>query len=112
MLEKLKLLIFGKSKEQPQQYPDSFLLVKYSNVATEDGTEDDSNKIILFYTFNKFNRRLVKTFPYSDERLATLQRVYNVPFFDKTEKSIKFPVFAKINPGEAVYVEWRNYIFA
>ena len=106
MLTKIKEAIFGKPQEEEKQYPDSFLLVKYSNVAMEDGVEDDSNKIILFYTFNKFSRRVVKTFPYSDERLMTLQRVYNVPFFDKTEKSIKFPVFSRMNPGEAVYVEW------
>jgi len=97
--------IFGKKEEAPLQFPDSFMLVKYSNVATEDGNEDDSNKVILFYRFNKFNRRVVDKFPYSDERLMTLQKVYGVPFFDKTEKNIKFPVFAKINPGEAVYVE-------
>lgn len=105
MFKAIKEIIFGKKQEARLEYPDEFVLVKYSPIATEDGTEDDSNKIILFYTFNKFNRRIVRQYPYSDERLITLQKTYNVPFYDKAEQKIKFPVFAKINPGEAVYVE-------
>jgi len=105
MFEVIKEIIFGKKKEAILEYPNEFILVNYSSVAIEDGTEDDSNKIILFYTFNKFNRRVVRQYPYSDERLTTLQNTYNVPFYDNTERKIKFPIFAKINPGEAVYVE-------
>jgi hypothetical protein len=105
MFEKIKEFVLGKKEQQRVEYPDSFILITYSAPAIEDGTEDDSNKIILFYIFNKFNRRIKKQYPYSDERLAMLQKTYRVPFFDKTERKLRFPVFAKINPGEAVYVE-------
>jgi len=105
LLKMTKEFFLGKPKEELTQYPDSFLLVKYSDVATEDGNEDDSTKNILFYNFNKFNKRVVKTFPYSEERLYAMKKVYNLSDWDKTEKSIKFPVFAKINPGEAVYLQ-------
>ena len=95
---------FGK-EDKKVDYPDSWILVTFSDVAIEDGTEDDLNKKILFYHFNRFGRRICTTYPYSDERLSILQKVYNVPVFDKTEKRVKFPVYAKINPGEIVYVE-------
>ena len=103
--------ILGKAKkflgkeEKKIDYPDSWLLVTFSDVAIEDGTEDDLNKRILFYHFNRFGRKVCTSYPYSDERLSSLQRIYNVPVFDKTDRKVKFPVYAKINPGEIVYVE-------
>ncbi len=100
---KAKKIFFKEEKKV--DYPDSWLLVTFSDVAIEDGTEDDLNKKILFYHFNRFGRRVCKSYPYSDERLSSLQKIYNVPVFDKTDKRVKFPVYAKINPGEIVYVE-------
>ena len=105
MFDKIKEFVLGK-KEQPKlEFPDSWLLVTFTPDSMEDGTEDDSNKIIIFYTFNRFGRRYQKKYPFSDERLSMLKKIHKVPVYDRTEKKVKFPVFSKINPGEIVYVE-------
>jgi len=96
---------FFWKEEKKIDYPDSWILVGFTDVAIADGTEDDLNKRILFYHFNRFGRKVCTSYPYSDERLSSLQRIYNVPVFDKTDRKVKFPVYAKINPGEIVYVE-------
>jgi hypothetical protein len=96
--------LFGK-KEEALDYPSSFILVKFSIYSLEDGIEDDCNKIIYFISYNKYGKREVREYPYSEERLYALQKTYNVPVFDKTDRKIKFPVYSKINPSEAVFVE-------
>jgi hypothetical protein len=103
ILEKAKKF-FGK-EEKIIDYPDSWILVRFSDVAIEDGTEDDLNRIIDFNHLNRFGRKVCTSYPYSDERLASLLKVYNVPIFNKTEQKIKFPIYAKMNPGEITYVE-------
>jgi len=106
ILEGVKKVLSSLSKKENKiDYPDNWLQVVFSQFAIEDGTEDDLNKKILHYHFNKYGRRICTAYPYSDERLYSLQKTYNLPVTDKTEKEIKFPVFSKINPGEVVFVE-------
>ncbi len=105
MFEKVIDFIMGK-KEEKLEYPDEFILVDYSKPALEDGTESDLVKNITFYTFNRFGRRIIKVYPYTEEQLHALLVVHKIPYFDKTSRKIKYPVFAKINPSEVIYIEW------
>lgn len=106
MLEGLKNLWKNRKKDKEElQYPSEFLMVTYTKYAIEDGTEDDSNKIIIRYWWDKFDNRRATRYRYTPERLDSLRKVYRIPVHDKTKSEILLPIFAKLNPSEIKFLE-------
>ena len=86
MFEGLKNLF--KKKQGEEIYPPSFLLVTYTKFALEDGTQDDSNKVIIRYFTDKFGNQTEQRYRYSPERLNSLRNTYKIPVYDKTREDI------------------------
>lgn len=110
MREKLKMKIwkiikslFGYKEEKIPEYPLDFIIIDYSPIALRENILDNQNKIIYRYSIDGFGNMVLKKYRYSKERLISLTETYNLPFYDKTKKEIRFPVFAKILPGEIEY---------
>lgn len=93
-----------KKPELKLDYPMHFLMVVYSPYAAEDGTEDDSNKLIIRRYVDKFGYYVDETYRYSKERLNALQTTYGIPVIDKTDEMPKLPVFGRIFPGEIRFI--------
>jgi len=96
---------FFKKKKVNLEYPDRFIMITLTSYAIEEGIEDDANKLIVFYDYDEYGNRISETYPYTAERLSVLVEQYKVPVFDKTDKEIKLPIWASINPSELVFVE-------
>lgn len=100
-----KLNPFKKKKQEAKlEWSSHFLMVVYSSYATEDGTEDDSNKLIIRRFVDKFGYFVDETYRFSKERLQALQDTYGIPFIDRTDEIPKLPVFGRIFPGEIRFI--------
>jgi len=86
-------------KEEKLDYPDDFAIVKFSEVAFENGIKDDSNKIIERYYYDFIGNLSIKTYRYSPERVFSLREILKIPVYDKTEKELEFPIVGKIELG-------------
>ena len=93
--------LFGKKKEL--SYPDDFAEITFSEVALERGIEDDQNKIITRYFFDRFGMRTEKKYRYSRERVNALREIHRIPIFDRTQENQTFPLFFHSNPSEASF---------
>lgn len=99
------LSFFFGSKQQPQEeYPDEFIIVSYTDVSLEDSPGGDSTKIITRYFLDKTGMRKKEVLRYSEERLQSMIKAYNISFHDKTEEDPKIAVFARIVPGEIKFL--------
>lgn len=87
-------------KKKEYYYPREFCIIDYSSLALSFGVRDNRNKIISRYFVNDFGNLEVKTYPYSEELVSVLQEENHIPFYDKTTKKIKLPIFARILPSE------------
>ncbi len=105
-LNKIKKALNRKTKEL--DYPTEFLMVTYTSYALEDGTTDDSNKIIIHYWIDEFDNQRETKYRYSAERLQSLKENYRIPVYDKTKTDIALPVFSKLIPGELQWLESKN----
>lgn len=94
------ILDFFSKKQPPAKYPASFGIIDWSPVALELGVKGDRNKLIFWYRKNRFGNVEVKKYRYSQERVFTLQNVHKIPIFDKTKLEARYPVFARVLPGE------------
>jgi len=104
MTKVMKMKIIHKiknmfKKEVRLNYPDDFAIVKFSDIAFENGIKGDSNKIIKRYFYDNFGNLKNKKYRYSQERISVLREVLNIPIFDKTEEELTFPVIGKIGLG-------------
>ena len=99
------LMNLFKKKESEESYPASFLLVTYTKYALEDGTQDDSNKVIIRYYLGNFGNQREQRYRYSPERLDSLTKVYKIPVYNKTKEDILFPIFARMIPNELKWLE-------
>lgn len=94
--------IFG-FKERIPDYPYDWGLVDFSSIALENGIDDDQNKMIIRYLYDKFGNLIRKTKRYSKERVYAMKMIRRIPIRDKTRKIIRFPVYTKSSPGEIEY---------
>ena len=89
-------------------YPRDFFIVQFSGVALGLGVKDNRNKVIRRFYVNKFGNFIEKRYRYSEERVHALKKIHKVPGYDKTKnEEVRFPVFARIMPGEAVFKTTR-----
>ena len=101
--------IFNSIKEwfkgpQPKRgYPRDFAIIDLSKIAFRLGMKDDRNKLILRYFVNRFGNYELKKYRYSEERVHVLSQIHKIPFFNKTKKDVRFPVYSRIMPGEATF---------
>ena len=109
MINKIKNFIkrLLNGKQQKIEYPADFAIIDLSKIAFRLGMKDDRNKLILRYFINRFGNYELKKYRYSEERIHVLSKINKVPFFDKTKKEIRFPVYSKIMPGEATFTITR-----
>lgn len=103
IFQSIKEFIFGKSPIP--DYPSDFAIIDFSPMAFRLGIKEDSNKIISRYFINKFGNYQLKKYHYSEERVAVLKDIHKIPIFDKTKKEVRFPVFSRILPGEAIFTQ-------
>lgn len=99
MIGKILNFIMGE-KKQSLGYPREFLIINYSPHALRVGSKSDQTKVIYRYFLNKYGNSEIKEYPYSQERVYTLQKTHSIPAWDKTKQKTKFPVFSTITPGE------------
>lgn len=92
-----------KGPQQKMGYPRNFAIIDFSKIAFRLGMKDDKNKIILRYFVNRFGNYELKKYRYSEERVHVLSQIHKIPFFDKTKKEVRFPVYSRIMPGEATF---------
>ena len=105
MISKIFNSIKGWFEGQQQQsgYPRDFAIIDFSKIAFRLGMKDDKNKIILRYFVNRFGNYELKKYRYSEERVHVLSQIPKIPFFNKTKKDVRFPVYSRIMPGEATF---------
>jgi hypothetical protein len=94
--------IFIRKKEL--KYPADFALIDFSPIALQRGLKGNRNKLIYRHFINRFGNMDLKILRYSEERVSSLRVIHKIPIYDKTQKEARFPVFAKILPGEASYL--------
>lgn len=94
---------FGE--DEIPQYPNDFVIVDYSPIALKNNTLNDENKIIYRYFYDGFGNLIMKKYRYSKQRVNSFKEVLRIPIFDKTKQESRFPVFAKILPGEVEYTK-------
>ena len=94
-----KILNIGGKKEAPP-YPSDFCIIEYSGDALANNLLNDETKIIFRYTLNEYGNMKIKRYPYSEERVSSLQETFLVPVYDKTKEEPSFPIFARILPSE------------
>jgi len=92
----------GFGEKRKLDYPIPFGLITFTPEALDEGINDEQNKIILVYKYNLFGKLIEKRNKFSDSRLHVLEKK-GIPIYDKTKGEDRFPVFARILPGEAVY---------
>lgn len=105
MVNKIFNSIMGwfQKKQLQTEYPSDFAIIDFSKIAFRLGMKDNKNKVILRYFVNRFGNYDLKKYRYSEERVYVLSKIHKIPFFDKTKKEIRFPVYSKIMPGEATF---------
>lgn len=91
-------------KEEKLNYPDEFMIIKFTEVAFESGVKDDSNKIIERYFYDKYGNLKMKKYRYSPERVASLRECFEIPAYDKTEEELTFPIIGRIKLGVVKFV--------
>lgn len=93
--ELLKLFV----KEKPKyEYPYEFFIIKFSENAKKDAIFDDTTKIIEHYRGN-----VIRTYPYTEEKVEVLHDENDVPFFDETTEEFKVRIDKRINPALIQY---------
>jgi len=103
IFEKLKKMF--KTKQKELDYPQEFLMVTYTKYALEDGTTEDSNKVIIHYWHDDYGNQKETRYRYSPERLETLRKNHMIPVYDKTEINPILPIFKKLLPQELKWLE-------
>ena len=93
--------ITGKVDIPP--FPAHFGIVTFSPEGIERGLNDDQNKIIIHWHYDKFGNYVKEFLPYSKERVFAMENVRKIPIIDKTEITTRFPIFGKILPQEVAY---------
>jgi len=96
-----------KIREPTEQYPNDWAVVEYTSHASTLGVKGDKNKIIRRFFVNRFGRVEEKRYRYSQERVFALQKIHKVPIYDKTQVDVKFPVYARVLPGEVQFISGR-----
>ncbi len=104
ILKKLQQHFIKKKEELKLDYPSHFLMVILSPYALEDGTEDDSNKLIIRRFVDNYGYYADETYRYSKQRLHALQKTYGIPVRDQTDESPKLPIFGRMFPGEVRFI--------
>lgn len=97
------IMKWWKGPQPKSKYPSDFAIIDLSKIAFRLGMKDDKNKVILRYFINRFGNYELKKYRYSEERVHVLSQIHKIPFFDKTKKEIRFPVYSRIMPGEATF---------
>ena len=97
------IMEWWRGPQSPSGYPPDFAIIDFSKIAFRLGMKDDKNKIILRYFVNRFGNYQLKKYRYSEERVDVLSKIHKIPFFDKTKKEVRFPVYSRIMPGEATF---------
>ena len=101
----IKELVYPQRRQS--SYPHDFAIIDFSKIAFRLGMKDDKNKIILRYSMNRFGNYQLKKYRYSEERVYVLSKIHKIPFFDKTKKDVRFPVYSRIMPGEVTFTVAR-----
>lgn len=101
MIRKIWNKLFGKKVELP--WPADFAIIMWTEHALTLGVKGNRNKVIIRYLTNKFGNTETKRYTYSEERIFALQEVHKIPIFDKTNKEVFVPIYARILPGEIQY---------
>lgn len=91
-------------KRRPTRYPASFGLIDWSPISIELGIKGDRNKLIYWYKRNRFGNVEIRKYRYSEERVHTLQTIHKIPIFDKTKLEGRYPIFARVLPGETSFI--------
>lgn len=90
-------------EEQELRYPIPYAIVKYTSSALEKNIQDDQNKLIYKYFYNKYGNLDLKKYKYS-QAMINIIRNQGVPVYDKTKSPQQFPVFVEELPAhEIVY---------
>ena len=105
-----KILNYFKKKEE-LDYPDDFAIIKFTEVAFENGIKDDSNKIIERYYYDEYGNLKTKTYRYSQERVASLRENFEIPIYDKTDEELEFPIIGKIKLGMIRFISRRQEFY-
>ena len=101
LFETIENFIKNLFKGKELNYPYEFAIVDYSPSALQRGIMDKFNKIIRFYTMDKYGNRIEKKLNFSPERIYILTKMRRIPVYDKTlAEEVRFPVFGRILPGE------------
>jgi len=90
-------------KEEKRNYPKDFAFIVFSDQSSRTGVTDDSQKLIIRYSVNKYGNYSKKKMRYSEERVNNFKNILKIPIHDKT-KNQKFTVSSDINPGEASFL--------
>lgn len=91
------------AKKQELQYPEHWAIVDFSPIARSNGITNNQNKIITEFFYNRFGVLETKNYSYNDARVYLLRTLRKIPVYDKTHKDIKFPIFGRVLPAEAIY---------
>ena len=89
-------------KKKKLEYPVPFGLITFTAEALDEGVKDDQNKVILVYEHDRFNKVKERKVRLSDSAVLVLEKK-GIPIFDKTLAEIRFSVYSRVNPGEAVF---------
>jgi len=92
-------------KKERLSYPSDWAMITFSDTAIEKGVKDDRNKIIKRFFFNKFGNMKDKKYPYTEERVNSLQEIHKIPIIDRTQQEVRFPIFSKVTLNEARYIK-------
>lgn len=96
-----------KIREPKSNYPHDWAVIEYTSHASTLGVAGDKNKIIRRISLNRFGMNQEKRYRYSQERVFALQQIHKIPVFDKTQVETKFPVYARVLPGEVQFISGR-----
>lgn len=91
-------------KKESISYPHHFMIIKFSDMAFENGTKDDSNKIIERYYRDGYGNLEIKKYRYSKERVDSLRECFQIPVYDKTSEGLTFPIVGKIKFGVVKFI--------
>ena len=101
---KIKDILNYFKREEKLDYPDDFGIIKFTEVAFENGVKDDSNKVIERYFYDKYGNLKMKSYRYSPERVASLRECFEIPIYDKTEEELTFPIIGRIKLGVIKFI--------
>ena len=101
MFQNLINLFVAKKAET---FPPSYLVVDWTEPSKEDGVMCDQNKIIIHVHYNRYGRLVQKKYPYSESRLHSLRKTHRIPYYDKTVKDIRHPIYSRVQPSEIKFI--------